>query len=280
MIIKRRSLSLLIALAMIIGVAISTVNGEQKTREALENPIDELEGKIYLGGLLTTQDPDVKRLFWRGIELYAEYKFEETITAFEDCLLLPNATLENKTGLNLLIGYCYYNLSDYKEAKRYYEEGLKIAERIEDESERLKAKASAYNNIGEIHYSQGNFQEALEWHEKSRRVSEKIGDQRGLTTAYNNIGLIYYSQGNYQEALEWYERSIGINKRIRNQVGLAATYNNIGEIHYAQGNFQEALEWLEKSRKIIEEIGHQVGLVMNYNSIGAAHYSKATIKKR
>ncbi len=143
---------------MIIGIAISTVNGEQKTKETLENLIlenliDELEGKVYLGGLPTTQDLSVKRLFEEGIELCTEYKFKEAITAFGDCLLLPNATLENKTGLNLLIGYCYYNLSDYKEAKRYYKEGLKIAERIEDETERLKIEALVYNNIGSIYDS-------------------------------------------------------------------------------------------------------------------------------
>lgn len=68
----------------------------QKTREMIEDLI------LNLVGLPTTQDPDVKRLFEEGVKLYAECKFKEAITAFEHCLLLPSATIENKTALNLL----------------------------------------------------------------------------------------------------------------------------------------------------------------------------------
>jgi len=232
---KHWSLSFLIALAMIIGIAISTVNGEQKTRKTSENSIDELEGKFYLGGLPTTQASDVKRLFEEGVKLYTEYKLKEAITTLGDCLLLPSTTLENKTSLNLLIGLCYYDLSDYEESKRYYEEALEMAERIEDEGERLKAKASAYNNIGEIHYSQGNFQEALEWYEKSRKICEEIGNQKGLTTTYNSIGGIHYSQSNWEEALEWYEKSRKISEKIGDQEGLATAYCSIGLVYLGIG---------------------------------------------
>jgi tetratricopeptide (TPR) repeat protein len=184
------------------GIVTSTVIESQKDRK----------DRYIFRCLPVTPDPDVRRLFEEGVKLYAKCKFKDAITTFNNCLLLPSATIENKTALHNLIGMCYYSLSDYKSAKAYYEKSLEIAKKIKDKTERLKANASAYNNIGGIYYAQGNYQQALMWYEKSKDILEKIGDMHHLAMSLR-IALLYRDTHKKAKARQYLNESYKIRCR-------------------------------------------------------------------
>jgi tetratricopeptide (TPR) repeat protein len=112
--------------------------------------------------------------------------------------------------LHNLIGLCYYSLSDYKKAKACYEESLKIAKKIENKTEKLKATASAYNNIGLIHKAQGNYQEALKWCEKSVEIFKEVGSWHSVAVLLENIAILYRDTHKKAKARQYLKESYKI----------------------------------------------------------------------
>ena len=107
-------------------------NKEEKSKR------EELYNRIYqrqelfdrnLPGTVTDaleRNPLLKNSFISGQKYEKEYKFEEAVKVYEKCLHDLSIPEEDKIGFNILIGNCYFFLSNLKEAEKHFRESLNI----------------------------------------------------------------------------------------------------------------------------------------------------------
>jgi len=82
------------------------------------------------------------------------------------------------------LGNAYQSLRDYGKAIEYYEERLKIAIEIGDQT----AEGRAYGNLGNAYQSLGDYGKAIDCHEKRLKIATEIGDRAGEGRAYGSLG--------------------------------------------------------------------------------------------
>ncbi len=143
----------------------------------------------------------------------------------------------------------------------------------------LKAKATAYNNIGLIYRLQGNYADALKNHFAALKIREEIGDKNGIAGSYNNIGILYDLQGNYPSALKNYFVALKINEDIKNKNGIARNLGTIGIVYYHQGDYPKALEYYFKALKINEELGDKNSISAWLCNIGGIYHVQRDYQK-
>ena len=175
-----------------IGIIIALYFGFRKPKGASElaTHIKKIEAKLdrvtlYLDGLPETKDKNKKGLFEKGMSLMAEYKYEQAIDSFRECLALETEG-SGKSALLLLIGNCFYGRSKWDQALGRWKEALEQAQTAADE----KGQAAALGNLGMVFHDKGEWSKAIEFYDKSLEIEGKIGDEHGMAQTYNNLGLV------------------------------------------------------------------------------------------
>ena len=139
----------------------------------------------YVDGLPKAA-PEIRDPFLEAQELEEDYKYNEAIRLYETCFQ-RETTASQLLALHILIGNCFYRISELEEAEGHYRRAETAASEVEDK----EGLATAYNNIGLIYDARGGYDKALDWYVKSLKITEEIGDRAGLAATYNNIAGIY-----------------------------------------------------------------------------------------
>ena len=180
-----------------------------------------------LEGLVLTEE--LKQALTEGNNLFAEGKYQEAITSYENILnKFPDTYIINKN-----IGNAYFQMENYDKAEEAYQKVLEM----DAESNEIKML------IGNCYANRGESEKALEWYGK---ISfEEIKDPVVLY----NIGTNYYNLGKIEDALKYYKRSVEIKEDFEDglyQLGLA---------YLALTRYKESLEVFEKYLKYDNESG-------------------------
>ncbi|CAF1434047.1 unnamed protein product [Adineta steineri] len=182
------------------------------------------------------------------------------------------------------LGYVYSTLGDYGNAISYYEQGLKIQQKILPSDH--PNLATTYNNIGSVHDNMAEYSNALSFHKKALEIQQKTlsSNHPDLAISYNNIGLVYLNIGEYSKALSFYEKALEIEQKslLSNHPSLATSYSNIGLVYKNMEEYSKALSFYEKALEIEQKTlsSNHPDLATTYNNIGLVYlnigeYSKA-----
>jgi tetratricopeptide (TPR) repeat protein len=202
----------------IIGILIAVYFGvkvlKPKVPFELQEDIVKIRAKLeqvalYLDGLPKTKDKDKKALFEKGMSLMAQYKYEEAIESFRECLGLETGGSE-KVALLHLIGNSFYAWNKWDSALGSWKEALDAAEKANDE----QGQAAAIGNLGLVYKDKGEWDKAIEFYNKALKGLEKIGDEHGMALTKANIGILYKAQGKKEEARKLLEESLRILEKI------------------------------------------------------------------
>ena len=168
-------------------------------------------------GLFVTED--VKEEYRKGIDLFNEGKYDESITIYSGILEnFPDAYI-----IHLSKGHSHFQLENYDEAETSY---LKVLEHEADH-------VDALTGVGNCFMNRGDAVTALEWYNKIE--FEKIDNH----TVLYNVGTIFYNNSKFDEALKYYKRAVEIQEDF-----LDAIYQ-LGLAYLAKGNNAEALRVFE-----------------------------------
>jgi len=226
-----------------------------------------------------------------------------------------------KSNFNLLLRYyaqlgnIYLDLSDFKNARDYFQKALEISSKFEDRTSmieilntlgQINAATGNYqiaktqlrqalamvqeisnsefnraiiNNLGQLYSEQANYKKALEYFLKSLENSVKTTDLNGEAIVLNNIGQIQMALGDYKKALEFQNRSLRIRRDLGDKKGESITLNNISQIYDTIGEYQRALEYLEQSLNIKRQIGDKLGESIVLNNMGQIFKVKGNLLK-
>ncbi len=231
----------------------------------------------YIDGL--GDHPELQHYLNSAEKLEDENKYNVAIEEYKKCLSHPRATNDNKVAANILMGNCYYNISQLTEAENNYRQALIISKKVKDKNERLKGKASGLGNIGIIYKTKGELDEALKCHKDALKIHREIRYKQGEATGLGNIGLIYLAKGELDEALKYLEDALKIDREIGYKQGEATGLGNIGLIYSDKGELDEALKYHKDALKIDREIGYKQGEATDLGNIGLIYSDKGELDK-
>lgn len=166
-------------------------------------------------------------------------------------------------------GVYYKYENDYEEALKNLEQGLKLAEQIENES--LKILFS--NSIGSNYRKQHDIKNALFYHQYALSEARKIKNptyenKKSISIAENSIGNIYLMIHQYDLAIEKFTNALKIQEENNDLNSLAINHQNIGFALEKQGEIAQALEYYKKSLAYNLENKNKLGELICNNSIG------------
>lgn len=149
------------------------------------------------------------------------------------------------------IGASYQLKGNYAKAIDFYQQSLKIREKLKD----TKGISASVANIGSIYINIGEFEKALTYQLRSLKIFELMNNKQGMASAYNNIGLIHNNLGHYDQSIEYTSKGLKLFEELGDKQGVAASMSNLGNTHYSTGDYLIALEYQMQSLKYAVESG-------------------------
>ena len=157
-----------------------------------------------------------------------------------------------------------YLLGEYDDARRMYEESLKISEDIGNKN----GVAAALHQIGMISQQIGSFDEARRMYDESLKVSREVGNKGGMAATLHQMGNLAYVIGDLNGARCMYDESLKKKLVIGNKRSIAATLHQIGIMAKDAGDLDEARRLYNDSLKISRELGDKGGIAITLHQIG------------
>ena len=173
------------------------------------------------------------------------------------------------------IGLLHRHLSDYQQAKEYYERALSI--QLNTLGPDHVEVATTYHNMGTLHCNLGNNQQAKKYCERALSIRlNKLGpDHVDVANTCHNMGNVHGNLGDNQQAKKCYERalSIQLNKLGPDHVDVASTCHNMGNVHGNLGDNQQAKKCFERALSIqLNKLGpNHVNVARTCHSMGNLH---------
>lgn len=176
----------------------------------------------------------------RGDIYMARKMYREAIEAYQ-AAGAKNAVLANK------IGIAYHQMHSFPQAKRQYQQALKIDPKYSE----------AANNLGTIYYAEKNYRKAIGQYKKALKLNPNSA------SIYSNLGTAHFARKKYKDAFEAYQQALSLDPEVfehRNANGVLLQERSVEErakFHYylaktyaKAGNPERALLYM---RKAIEE---------------------------
>lgn len=157
---------------------------------------------------------------------------------------------------NLGLGIIHFELSDYKLARRYYEQTLRLAHQLNA----IKLEANVLNNLGVMENVRGHFLRAIGLYSKSIPLFRKLGDNEGLAKIYHNIGMTHAEEGDWQEANKFYGKSLSVSDEMGLQPLKSVNFLNRASALAHLKKFEEAREYNFKAQRLLTQMRDELGL--------------------
>jgi tetratricopeptide (TPR) repeat protein len=175
----------------------------------------------------------------RGDIMMARKMYREAIEIFQ-AAPQKSALTYNK------IGIAYHQLQQLDNAKKYYEQALKVK----------RDYAEAMNNVGTVYYARKSYRRAISYYKRALRLSDSA-------SIYSNLGTAYFARKQYKLATDAYQEAFSRDPEVferKSNYGTLLQDRNVGErakFHYylakmyaKSGRTELALQYV---RKALEE---------------------------
>ena len=157
----------------------------------------------------------------------------------------------------------------------YYDEArtfLNKLLRIAEEKNLPKIRAKVYNNIGLSYFFQEDYDSAIPYLQKGISFYESLADKTDLDNPYKFLIQCYWMQKNYKQAIQAIDKSLVENRNRNDTMGLASDYNALGIMYRNQGKLREALGYYQKSLEQLEILGSKSSSATTLYNIGGIYY--------
>ncbi len=190
--------------------------------------------------------------------IYDSAKIWHAQLAHIDSLLnIPEKICQNC----MLIGDIEYYLGNYNNSIKAFEDGLEIANNLQNDSLRYKCLLG-------ISFSKHYLGELIESEELLLEILNDSSAQKYptlLSNAHNLLGILQSDRGELTKAIDNYQTALNIELNNKNSNGAATLYNNIAVLYISLKNFDKALEYLDQSKSIYEKTSKSNYYLADYN---------------
>lgn len=170
---------------------------------------------------------------------------------------------QDQQGVQFMIGLAkryfailYTKQLKYEIAERFFEEAMKMFERLD----RKSIIANQKTEMGELAFKQNDFELAKQYYQECIDYHDKQKDKKPwvyswMARAYNGLGDVTYQEGNYKEAKELYQDGLNCALQIDNQEGIAYSKYRLALTNEYEQQYDLALELAEESLHLLLQVG-------------------------
>jgi len=156
-------------------------------------------------------------------------------------------------------GIVSFSLANYKDAKQYLLQGLKMAERLKDKEPFFLS----FLGLSVVSDYQGDYTTAEEYAKKALEITQDLGDKSRKASVFGFLGSYASRQSDYNKAEDFFKNKLEIGKELGNKELIASALEDFSGLAKEQKRYTEAKSFLEESLKINEEIGDKKEIVNN-----------------
>lgn len=213
----------------------------------------------------------------KGELVTASNKYFEAKRLIDDALLKTPRDQKLKwlmSEILLKIGSLNLQLQNFDKSLRYYEEALKLLEKLGNtpsKSELAKRKLKLYNNIAVISLHQKEYDTALIYFQNALESNQIVNDLTIQSSLLNNIGICYLEKKEFDLSNHFFQQSLKIRKANGDKQGEAQVLNNIGKNEVFKGHFQQASAYFSKALSLSREIGSKESALISLQSLSLVH---------
>ena len=203
--------------------------------------------------------------------------YDESLAAckkVEECAKILNKREITSNMLNIY-GRVYEALGDFKKAKQYFEDSLKIAQA--DKNEELISVV--LSNLGLVYSYLGDQSKAIKLFKKSMHFVEKNGYLTEMIKVKMSIGASYIDSGDLDSGEKYLQDALVMSKKIGYKHGIGICYGNLGVVKRKQRDYETALLYYQKKIDLSLEIGDKKGLNTVYTHIANVLQEKGNNEK-
>jgi CHAT domain-containing protein len=153
------------------------------------------------------------------------------------------------------IGNTRYELQQYDEALKAYEDALRAFEELGHSS----GKAYALKGMGNVYRALGRLDVSLSHHEKALTIRQEMGDLAEEASLHLEIGDTYRLLGRHADALKEYEVARRIAEGVRRMDGVATAWLLKGVVYQAQHQWDLAVDAYKQAIGFVEKARIQIG---------------------
>ncbi|AUP78820.1 tetratricopeptide repeat-containing sensor histidine kinase [Flavivirga eckloniae] len=210
---------------------------ERKKNESIE--LNDTESAIYHLRQIAIIQNELGDYFGAEISVVEALKLLDTIESSED-------VINNKIGLYNQLGRIYLALLDYKEAIKYFDEGLKIA--------KLKSSINIIqNNKALVYIRQHRYELAEKEFLKVYKNSLSEDDKKQLLRALDNLGFVQ-TKLNKPKGLEKIMTALSQRIAINDNAGIYSSYKHLVEVYKDRDDLENATYYARKGYEVAKTI--------------------------
>ena len=199
---------------------------------------------------------------------------KEHLAALDILTPLKNESSIAKTESD--IGISYFNLADYSNAFKHFDNAHDIYKKLND-------KLGILNVNGYIGVVFSNFEQhekAISYFEKAIEIATDLGDKSKIATQLNNIGLTYFELKKYEKAITSYVKSIKIFKELEDDFNYSITLGNIGIPYLELKEYEKAEAAFNESLELAKKLNDQYGVAHQNGNLGELYYKMTVDTKQ
>ncbi|HFB99507.1 MAG TPA: tetratricopeptide repeat protein [Phaeodactylibacter sp.] len=204
-----------------------------------------------------------------GMVCQARYDYTNAMKYFVQGLKIRDI-LNDKKGIATSknnIGVVFFQQEDPESSEENLVNALAIREEIGDQ----KGAAETHKNLGDLYLFKKLYGKAQEHYDKAFRIRGSLGDAKGAAAIATHIGEIMTDLGSFEGALVYYQRSLDLNSSIEDLNGISKDFNNITLTHIEQEAYEEALDFNEKAMRVRQQLHDQIGIAESYKNFGVIY---------
>ncbi|MFH1860950.1 MAG: tetratricopeptide repeat protein [bacterium] len=168
------------------------------------------------------------------------------------------------------LGWIYQQRHEIDEAKRILEEGLRLAEELDNRG----SIATAKSYLGNVAKEEGDYGQAEALYNEAFEIFKCFGAESiNVASTLIDLGSLAKTQGDYTNAKRYYQESLELYQKLKNEGGIAASLGNLGEVAYDEKDYEKVKEYYHESMKIAEETG-------NVSSIANQKYGLGMVEEK
>ncbi|MDR9417574.1 CHAT domain-containing protein [Gracilimonas sp.] len=162
--------------------------------------------------------------------------------------------------LNNNISYTYQETGEYEKALQHQQKALEFYQALNDNDSQL---AYVYNAIFLTLMDLGLYEQAEPYIRKSLAYRENIGNPNMLDVGYHNMAWNFEKRGIRDSSIIYYQKSLKLSRMLDNPYDITQTLVNIGSLYQNSGNFNNALAYYGEALEINRKINRPVSIAEN-----------------
>ncbi len=181
---------------------------------------------------------------------------------------------EGYAWINYLLGRIYADLNSSQKALGYFEESLRIYERIASLDGNENGVAICHEQIALQELNLGNYENARLSIDEVLNIHKRGGSKYGISSAYTIYGKIEYSAKNFPLAEDYLRKSLDLKEEIEDLKGFSVVYEFLGLCLVAKGQVNDGIQMIKQGLHQAE-LNNQRKIQLDINKKLAAIYLSA-----